>query len=144
MSTLLQPLTITTALAAGVLAGPFQLAEDILTSILLEGAFVYGSGGATVDAWVQTSTDSGGKFVDIAQFHFTTASATKAFNLSSATPVTTELVFAAPGSLASDTCKDGILGPWLRVWGSSTGTYAGGTTLAVYCNRRLRAVGRAP
>jgi hypothetical protein len=79
---------------------------------------------------VQTSLDGGGTWVDVANFHFTTASARFVFNLSSATPVTTEYV-PTDGSLAANTAKDGILGPLWRVKYTTVGVYAGNTNLRV-------------
>jgi hypothetical protein len=52
-------------------------------SLLLEAEFNAGNGdGLTVDAWVQSSADGGATWFDIANFHFTTASAKKLFHLS--------------------------------------------------------------
>ncbi len=93
-------------------------------------SFTYGSGGTTADAWVQTSLDGGTTWTDIANCHLTTASARKVYNLSSLTPVTT-VYTATGGSLASNTAKDGVIGSWLRVKYTTTGTYAGGTSLTV-------------
>lgn len=93
-------------------------------NLTVQANFTYGSGGTTVDAWVQSSIDGGASWTDIAQFHFATASARKAYNLSAATPVTTQ---ASPsdGTLAANTAVDGLLGPLLRVKYASSGTYAG-------------------
>ncbi|WP_407146252.1 hypothetical protein [Bradyrhizobium sp. ORS 86] len=100
------------------------------TTVLLQGSLTYGSGGTTVDAWVQTSVDGGNSWVDVANFHFTTSSAKALFNLSSATPLTTQYA-PTDGSLAANTSKDGIIGHLWRVKYTSVGTYAGNTTLRV-------------
>ena len=97
---------------------------------VLQGMLAYGSGGTTIDAWVQTSLDGGGTWTDIANFHFTTAVARFIFNLSSLTPVTTQYT-PTDGTLAANTAKDGILGSHYRVKYTSTGTYAGNTQLSV-------------
>jgi hypothetical protein len=130
VTTLLVLPAITTAIT--LVRGPvFQFRPapegDVPRSLLLQGNFVYGSGGTTFDGWVQTSLDSGATWTDIAQFHFTTASARFLFNLSSLTPVTTEYP-PTDGTLAANTSKDGILGSHLAVKYVSTGTYAGGTS----------------
>jgi hypothetical protein len=96
----------------------------------LQANFTYGSGGTSVDAYVQTSLDGGGTWIDVAEFHFTTASERYAYNLNSSTSVTSEYT-ATDGSLSANTAKDGIFGPQWRIKYSSVGTYAGGTSLRI-------------
>lgn len=120
--------TITVAQAAqlgGVLALP-----NAPERATLHANFVYGSGGTSVDAWVQTSLDDGASWVDVANFHFTTSSARAVFNLSAHTVVTTQHT-PTDGSIASNTAKDGIIGQKWRVKYTTVGTYAGNTSLAV-------------
>ena len=114
---------------AVVPGGPLKLV-DAPSSICVQANFTYGSGGTTVDAYLQTSIDGGATWIDIAQFHFTTASARFVYNLNSQTPVTTEYT-PTDGALASNTSKDGIVGPVYQVKLASTGTYAGGTVLRI-------------
>jgi hypothetical protein len=121
-------LTITGALAATATAPVKLLGAP--RNLAVQGTFTYGSGGTTTDAYLQTSLDGGATWIDIANFHFSTASARFVFNLNGQTPVTTEYT-PTDGSLTANTAKDGILGPWLRIKYASTGTYAGNTTLAV-------------
>jgi hypothetical protein len=131
---ILPSLTITAAISAvatptlqAVIGGGLTTPRNLTA----QAKFVYGtSGGTTVDAYLQTSLDGGATWIDIANFHFTTASATKIVNLSSATPVTT-LATPGDGALASNTAIDGILGPIYRVKYVSTGTYVGATTLQI-------------
>lgn len=127
--TILLNTSITTAVTA-VAGTAEQFREGNPESAIIQGTFTYGSGGTTADAWVQTSVDEGGTWIDVANFHFTTASARFLYNLSALTPVTTE---AAPtdGTLAANTAKDGFLGPLWRAKYTTTGTYAGGTVLRV-------------
>lgn len=120
--------TITTAVTAATTSPMIQLGA--MKSLVIEGNFVYGSGGTTVDAWIQTSVDQGNTWIDIANVHYTTSSAITIFNLSSRTPVTTAYT-PTDGTLSSNTSKDGILGDRLRVKYTTTGTYAGGTTLEI-------------
>jgi hypothetical protein len=125
-------LTITTALSAtGGTA--VQFTHGSPRNVTLEAIFTYGSGGTSADAYVQTSLDGGATWIDIANFHFTTSSLSKVVNLSSLTPVTT-LTTPSDGSLSANTVVDGIIGTQIRVKYVSVGTYAGGTTLAVYAN----------
>lgn len=120
--------SITSAIASGTLAGVEKLL-GAPRNLTLQANFVYGSGGTTVDAYVQTSVDGGNTWVDVCNFHFTTSSQRFLFNLNAQTPVTTEYT-ATDGSLSSNTSKDGILGSQLRVKYQSTGTYSG-TSLSV-------------
>lgn len=118
--------------AQAIAAVPTSLLQlvDAPSSIVVQGNFTYGSGGATVDAYLQTSLDGGSTWIDIAQFHFTTTSARFVYNLNSQTPVTAEYT-ATDGTLGPNTAKDGIVGPLFQVKLASTGTYAGNTSLQV-------------
>lgn len=126
--TLLAAATITAA-AAGVVSTPVtQLGE--MKGLIVQAVFTYGSGGTKVTVWVQTSFDGGTTWVDIMSMTFTTATATK---ISSVLHLTGSGASYVPtdGALLDDSIKDGLLGDRLRVKYTSTGTYAGGTTLAV-------------
>lgn len=101
---------------------------------LISAEFSYGSGGTTCDAYVQTTIDDGLSFFDVANFHFTTSAGKGAFNLSSLTPVTTQLTVFNNGALTSNTAVDGIIGSQWRVILTTTGTYAGATAIAVWLN----------
>lgn len=134
MSTILGPVAITTAVS--IQAAPatvFQLKQrsNGVRTLTLQGKLTYGSGGTTIDAYVVTSFDGGQSWADLCNFHFTTASATFAYNLSSLTPVATEYAVPAAGSLTANTSKDGLVGPLIGVIYKSAGTYAGGTTLQI-------------
>jgi hypothetical protein len=120
--TLTSPISVTTST-------PMQVRDEVPT-LLAQCAFTYGSGGVSADAYLQTSIDGGASWIDIANWHWTTTSGKSVCNLSSNTVITT---FYTPtdGSLASNTCKDGVLGSQFRVKYQSSGTYAGGTTLTV-------------
>lgn len=121
-------LPITAAAALAATPGSLQLA-DSPRSLLVQANFSYGSGGTTVDAFLQTSVDGGLSWMDIAQFHFATASARAFYNLNSQTPNKTQ-VPATDGTLAVNTANDGLLGPLFQLKLASTGTYAG-TTLRI-------------
>lgn len=121
MTTLLsQP--ITTAVTAQVgpaFKFPYGRAHSLTASFVFAG-----TGGTSADAYLQTSYDGGETWADIANFH-TTAAATKLINLSSLTPVTTQ-VTPTDGSLAANTAVDGIIGDQLRVKYTSVGTWVAG------------------
>src|SRR5215469_17534026 len=130
MTALLNGVLITTPVTAAL--GPVMQTGarvGVPNNALLQGKLTYGSGGTTVDAWVQTSIDGGGSWCDVANFHFTTASARFIFNLSSTTVITTQAT-PTDGTMAANTSSSGLIGPRWRVKYSSTGTYAG-TTLEV-------------
>lgn len=121
--------TVTTAQTASTKTAVTGLARA--KSVALYCNFDYGSGGTSAKVWVQTSFDNGSTWVDIANFAHTTSDLKRAYNLSALTPVTT-VYTVTDGSLSDDTCKDGLIGDQLRVKFTSTGTYAGTTTMAVY------------
>jgi hypothetical protein len=95
----------------------------------LQASFVYGSGGTSCDARVQTSID-GATWTDIANFHFTTSNARGIFNLSALTPHTSQ-VTPTDHTLGANSCVDGILGHLFRIKYSSSGVYAGNASLTV-------------
>lgn len=65
-----------------------------------------------------------------ANFNFATTSARVLYNLSSATPRTTQYT-PTDGALDPNPCIDGIVGHLWRCKYSTTGLYAGGTTLRI-------------
>lgn len=126
--TLVASTVITTAIA-GVVVGPAIVLAGI-KYLACQAVFTYGSGGTTAKFWVQTTLDGGVTWIDIMSFAFTTAT------LSKVSAVVTSTALAAgvtPGSaaLADNTILSGLLGEQVRVLGTSTGTYAGGTTIAI-------------
>ena len=127
-------ITLTAAQTAQVY-GPFAL-PPTCGGLTLEGQMVYGSSGTTAKAWVQTSLDGGDTWLDIACFAFTTATKQRVCNLRANTVVTT-LATPVDGSLADDTAVDGLLGDRIRVKLTSTGTYAGSTTVRVTAQPKL-------
>ena len=126
---LLPPVTIGNAIATPAV-GEVANIGSAPRNLTLQATFTYGSGGTTTDAYVQTTLDGGLTWMDIANFHFTTSSATAVINLSAATPQTSQKT-PGDGTLASNTAVDGVLGPRFRVKYKSSGTYAGGTTLRI-------------
>ena len=134
-------ISIPAANAGFVAGGPRQLAEPFtdVGSLALYASFAYGSGGTSVDAYVQTSFDGGLNYMDVAHFSFLLANKTRAFNLSGNTAVTA-IVTPSVHTLAADTALDGFLGSLYRVWLVIVGTYAG-TTLNISTNRRMRPFG---
>jgi hypothetical protein len=111
-------------------ATPFlAISNGLFRSIDVQANFTYGSGGASVTAFVQTSLDGGNTWADVACFGFATASKVSIFNLSTTT-ATTSPITPTNGTLASNTAIAGIAGNLWRALVSSTGTY-NNTTLRI-------------
>lgn len=121
--------TITTAQTASVKTSIGGLARALALEIYFN--FTYGSSGTSVDAYVQTSFDGGTTWIDIANYHGTTSSQIRMYNLSALTPVTS-IYTPSDGSMSANTSKDGFIGDQLRVKFTSVGTYGGSTTMSVY------------
>lgn len=121
-----------TAQQALTVSGVYQFGRNAVfgrpRSLLIQGSFVSGGNGTSVDAWVQTSWDGGLAWWDIAQFHFTGSSAAKAFNLSALTPVTAQAT-QQDGQLGANSSVDGLVGNLLRTKWQSSGVYSAGTSL---------------
>lgn len=130
---------LTTAVTGSVITNANDVAylEDFegMVAATLQLKFSHGSGGTNCKAYVQTSLDQGSTWIDVACVVFTTASATKVINLSGLTPKTTA-VTPSDGALTDDTCLDGVLGDRWRAKITSTGTYAGSTSLSVRMQAR--------
>jgi hypothetical protein len=124
-ATTLLSLPITTAIGITT-AMPIQTRDWPPQNLTVHCNFVYGSGGETVDAYVQMSVDGGSKWVDVAECHFTTASLHELYDISS---LPSAVSSHTDGSLIANAANGGMIS-W-RVQYVSTGTYAGGTTLQI-------------
>lgn len=97
------------------------------SSIDVQLRFAYGSGGASMKAYFQTSLDQGQTWVDLWCFAATTASKTRLRHLASAVNEITP----TDGALADDTVAEGIvLGDRFRLKVVSAGTYGGQSLLS--------------
>lgn len=135
----LLPATTITAAVSGVAGTVFGSAPSTSGQFLsLAGArylvvqcvFTYGSGGTTANLYVQTSLDWGVTWVDVMNFSFTTASATKISAITTNIAPATQAFSPTDGSLTANTIVQGVLGAQFRTKLTTTGTYAGGTTIA--------------
>lgn len=124
---------VTTALTNSVItsgtspAGTAQAFIDRfegMQSLAIFCNFTYGSGGTTCALVVQTTFDDT-NWIDIARFDFTTSSGSKVTNLSAGSKAVT-----AVAALGAEGVLDGILGAKVRARVTSTGTYAGNTSIA--------------
>src|SRR5258708_21221034 len=130
----LLPTTVITT-AATVTGSPFQIrqpptAQGEAMAVAAQVTFTWGSGGTTVDGYLQPSFDGGATWVDAANVHLLLASAKVVAAVSSTTSMTVPAT-ANDGALAANTVVPGMVGSWWRVKVVSTGTYAGGTTVKV-------------
>lgn len=95
--------------------------------------FTYGSGGTNATVYVQTSYDGGSTWWDVQCFQFTTASAVRyqssRLDIGVLTPATPTV-----GALTANTAINGLLGDQLRFMMTTTGTYAGNTSISLTPN----------
>lgn len=98
-------------------------------SLVLQAVFTRAGGGTTAKAWVQTTFDGGATWMDIANFAFTTTTATRLFHLTNA--AVTSIATPVDGSLADNTAVDGFLGALYRVKLTTTGTYSGASSFVI-------------
>lgn len=105
---------------------------DGMDGVSLQASFVYGSGGTTCIVTVQTSLDQGASWIDIARFDFATSNAKKIANISAASAVAPAVV----SPLGAEGKLDGILGDRLRAKVTSTGTFAGNSSVSVRASVR--------
>lgn len=131
--TLLPTKTITTALT-GWVTDTFRFGNAFPKVLTVHASFAYGSGGTTAKAWIQTSFDSGATWIDVMCFAFATTTAQKVAQVGNF--ASTAVVTPTDATLADNTVVGGILGPMLRVKITTTGTYAGGTTLTLQAQVR--------
>lgn len=127
----LVPTTTIAAAVTGRVTEPVLLGQipNNARYLALQANFAYGSAGTTAKVWVQTSLDGGATWVDIANFAFTTAALRKV----AAVNIFIAATHATPtdGTLADNTIINGLLGDRIRVKYTTTGTYAGATSLTV-------------
>jgi hypothetical protein len=128
-------LLATTTLAAAVTASTTTHIVGLhnMEYLVCEAKFVRAGGGTTAKFWVQTSIDGGLTWVDIINFAFLTTTASKITAVvgNPATPLTPATA-PSDGTLADDTIVNGVLGSELRVKYTTTGTYTGASSIAIY------------
>jgi len=137
-ATTLLAVAITTAVTAQTTT-PVQFRDGPPLHVTVQCNFVYGSGGTTAKAWIETSFDAV-TWNDTAPCSFTTSSAINTYNFSALTVHTTAVV---PTDGSASTAVDGVIGPWWRVKYTTTGTYAG-TTLNVDVSADRSFIGTSP
>jgi hypothetical protein len=128
----LLPATVITGAVTGSV-GPTIPCKG-LRDLLVEASFAYGSGGTTAKFWIQTRTD-GGTWRDVMNFAFTTATLTKFQKVSIGIALAANTA-SSDAALADNTITDGLLGDEVRVKYTTTGTYAGDTSITVRASAR--------
>lgn len=108
--------------------------------VTLQSVFLYGSGGTTVKAWLQTTFDNGATWVDVASHAFTTSAATKISSVYAGIAPASQAFAPTDGAMTDNTVVNGVLGDQFRVKVITTGTYAGLTSLNVWVTARRRAI----
>jgi hypothetical protein len=126
--------TTITAAVSGIVAGtttrvPLLQGANYLTVL---SKFTYGSGGTTAKFWVQTSLDGGVTWFDIVNHAYTTATASKVSSVTSYIAPASQGFAPSDAALADNTIIQGVIGDRFRVKYTTTGTYGGGTTIAIY------------
>lgn len=120
-------LLITTALTA-VVTTPVKFLTG-MKYISAQMNFDYGSGGTNAKFWVQTSYDGALTWTDIMCFAATTADKRITSSVNAYIAPAAQAAVATDGSLADDTIIQGTLGSYLRLKYTTTGTYAGSTSV---------------
>lgn len=123
-------LTIAAALTNSVQPAVIGLAP--FKYLALQAKMAVGTGGTSIDAYIQTSLDGGLSWFDIANFHFLTTPGTK-LSVVVWDPATPFPPNTAPGTaaLAANTVLNGVMGDQVRALITTVGIYTGGTTLRV-------------
>jgi hypothetical protein len=119
-------------LAAGTTAGPpFQLrasasAPLLPNQILVQQNFVYGSGGTSINAFLQQSMDSGLTWCDVIAFTQLLTTSGRLVWGAVSTPAAAAVV-PTDGTATAGTLIAGLFGSWWRVKLIVVGTYAAST-----------------
>jgi hypothetical protein len=115
---------------AGTYTGTSIYDLDGMVAANFQVRFSYASGGVSVRLFIQTTLDQGQTWVDIASFSFGTSSDLTMFGLSKLAADGTTTT-PTDGALSADSVVNGVLGDELRCKYVVSGTYGGGTMLAV-------------
>lgn len=97
-----------------------------MTSLTAWADLVYGSGGSAAILKLQTSLDQGSSWIDILRFDFAQANRKAIASVG----VFASVAPATVAALGAEGKLDNILGDRVRAILSSTGTYAGNTSIA--------------
>lgn len=99
-------------------------------SLVAQSVFVYGSGGTTAKAYIQTSLDNGTTWFDIISHAFATTTATKVSGVTSFIAPASQGFAPSDAALSDNTIIQGVIGDRVRLKLTTVGTYAA-TTLKI-------------
>jgi hypothetical protein len=121
------PITV----AGTYLGQAFQFRETAGQALLpahlhVQELFTYGSGGTSVDVWVQTSLDAGTNWSDVIHFAQLLLANARFVAAASSVPAAAP-VLPTDGTSAVNTVVVGVFGQWWRVKYIVVGTYAATT-----------------
>lgn len=126
-------LPTTTITGAGTVTGDaYPFGNRVVEGFSVESIFVYGSGGTTAKVFVQTSFDGGTTWVDLASHAFALATASKVSAVTTGIAPASQAFAPTDGALTDNTIVQGVVGDRIRAKLITAGTYAGGTTVAVW------------
>jgi len=97
--------------------------------LTLEAKFLYGAGGTSAKAYVQTSLDGGATWFDIASFAFATTAANKVSAVNRSIAPASQAFTPTDGTLTDNTIIQGVLGDRARVKLIVVGTYTGASSV---------------
>lgn len=100
------------------------------TSATIQTTFTYGSGGTNATVYIQSSIDNGATYFDVAAIRFTTSGGSNVVTVDGKKSVTTPATLT-DGALTVNTVQEGFIGSYFRTKLTTTGTYAGGTSIKV-------------
>jgi hypothetical protein len=98
------------------------------------GRYTSTSGGTSVNAYAQTSFDSGSNWIDMANFMWSGAESGAKFVNLIASSITTAIA-GTSGTLSANTVKEGPIGDQIRVYHTTTGSATGGTLLVNFLTK---------
>lgn len=125
---LLEPLTITTAVSATATTPVTGLAG--MKYLIVMAKFVGGTAGTSVKAYVQTSFDKGVTWIDVICFAFANTAVVKINAINYGIAVAANIT-PTDGTLTDNTILNGVFGDQIRLKYVTVGTYSGGTSLEV-------------
>ncbi len=99
--------------------------------VVAEAVFVRAGGGTTAKFWIQTSLDGATTWIDIINFAFTTSTASLVAVCNAYLATSAASLTPTDGTLADNTVVPGVLGSYLRLKYTTTGTYSGASSISI-------------
>ncbi len=99
--------------------------------VVAEASFVRAAGGTNAKFWIQTSLDAGATWIDIINFAFVTTTANLVAVCNAYLATSAASLTPTDGTLADNTVVPGVLGSYLRLKYTTTGTYSGASSITI-------------